>query len=171
MSTVICEVGNGLNQSLHFRPLQRKIRGTFDFMRVNEPMGKVRGATEPGPIPGQRLSFDFDSSVGAIIEPLHAPEHRVLKERIEGKGQKLPPEREEFTGQDGCTWAFWLLSAVKAGLVRIVSGKIPENLPGKPRVNFIAAEKQPATDRLAAAIERQNELFAALLETLRTKKR
>jgi hypothetical protein len=156
---------------LHFRPLQRKVRGCWDWMRVNEPMSKVRGAVEPNPIPGQRLSFDFDNGVGAILEPLHSPEHRVIRERIEARGQTLAPEREEFSGQDGCTWAFWLLSAVKAGLVRIVSGKIPENLPGKPRVNFIAAEKQPATDRLAAAIERQNELFAALLETLRTKKR
>ena len=41
------------NHSLHFRPLQRTVRGGFDFNRLAEPMAKVEASKWPGPIPGQ----------------------------------------------------------------------------------------------------------------------
>jgi hypothetical protein len=146
-------------------------------MRCGDPMAKVAAATQPNPIPSQLIGYDFDKKIGFVEETLHRPEHRAIKEKIEAKGQRLSPEREEFQG-DAATWAFWLASAVKAGLARIVEGKIPDDLPGKPQTNFIFAERETTTtDKLTAAIERQTtvlekqaELFTALLDTLRSKK-
>jgi hypothetical protein len=167
MSQVVVEIDGAKNEALHFRPLQRRLRGRFDYFRDSEPMAKVAGGEQPNPIPGQRIGFDTDTGTGVVVEPLHLAEHRAIRERIESKGLKLPPEREEFPAADAATWLYWLAGAVKAGLARVVDGKLPDKLPGKPRLNFITAETDTATDRLAAAIERQNELFAALLDVLK----
>ncbi len=165
--SVTIEVDGSRNECLHFRPLQRRVRGRFDYYRDSEPMAKVAGGEEPNPIPGQRIGFDTDTGTGFILEPLHEPEFRAIRERIEAKGFRLPPEREEFPQADAATWLYWLAGAVKAGLAKVVDGKLPEKINGKPRLNFITAETDTATDRLAAAVERQNELFAALLDVLK----
>lgn len=167
MTAVVCEIDNQHNQSLYFRPIQRSVRGRFDYLRCGEPMAKVVGASEPGPIPSQRIGFDLDRGVGFVEETLHAPEHKAIRERIERRGRTLPPEREDFPDADESTWLFWLGSAVKAGIAKIVSGKLPEKLKGKPKVNFITNERRPENDRLAAAIEKQNTLFEALLAELK----
>jgi hypothetical protein len=165
--SVTIEVDGTRNECLHFRPLQRRVRGRFDYYRDSEPMAKVVGGEEPNPIPGQRIGYDTDTGTGFISEPLHEPEFRAIRERIEAKGFRLPPEREEFKDADAATWLFWLAGAVKAGLAKVVDGKVPDKITGKPRLNFITAETDGPTDRLAAAVERQNELFAALLDVLK----
>jgi hypothetical protein len=169
MSSVTIEIDGARNEALHFRPLQRRLRGRFDYMRDTEPMSKVRAGEEPGPIPGQRLGFDSATGTGFVAEPLHLPEFRAIRERIETKGFRLPPEREEFPNADEATWLFWIDGAVKAGLARVIDGKLPDKIDGKPQLNFVTGDRDTTTDRLAAAVERQNELFGSLLDVLKRK--
>ena len=41
METIQIEIDGKHNENLHFRPLQRTIRGRFDFNRIGEPMAKL----------------------------------------------------------------------------------------------------------------------------------
>jgi len=45
------EVDGNRNECLHFRPLQRSIRGRLDLMRIGEPMSKMLTTDYPDPIP------------------------------------------------------------------------------------------------------------------------
>jgi len=161
------EVDGQLNESLCFRPLPgRTIRGRFDLNRVAEPMARLKSAEWPRPIPGMRLGIDPENT-GYVVEPLHDAEHAPIREKIVKQGMGLAPACESFEGIDVASWLFWLQRAVEAGVAKIVKGAFPDKLPGKPRLNFIVAEPRPSdSDRLAAAIERQNALMAQLLERM-----
>ena len=160
------EVDGPHNENLHFRPLQRSIRGRFDMMRVGEPMAKVKASEWPTPLPSQRLGIDADGA-GFIAEPLHEPQHTPIREKIEKRGLKLEPALQTFEGIDTPTWMFWLKRAVESGLAKVVSGKLPDRIDGKPKTNFILNEPRPsAVDRLTAAIDRQSALFEKLVERL-----
>lgn len=165
MAAVVIEIDGPRNECLQFRPLQRRVRGAFDFMRDPEPMAKVAAGQQPNPVPGQRLGFDYDKGVGFLEEPLRHDEHTVTRERIEAKGFRIPPAREEFEDADACTWTFWLQQAVEAGVARVVDGKF-QKVNGEPRRNFLTVPTPSVTDRLAAALERQNLLFDLLIKKL-----
>ncbi len=154
------------NEALHFRPLQRSIRGRFDFMRIGEPMAKVKATEWPTPIPSQRLGIEPDGT-GYVVEPLHDEEFAPIKEKIEKLGMKLEPALQTFKGIDLPTWLFWIKQAVESGIAKVVSGKLPDKIDGKPRKTFIVNEPEPsATDKLTAAIEKQSAMFAKLLDRL-----
>jgi hypothetical protein len=160
------EIDGPCNEALHFRPLMRSIRGRFDFMRIPEPQARIAGTSWPVPIPSQRLGIDPNGD-GYLLEPLHDEEHSPIREKIEKAGGRLEPPVQEFKGIDLPSWLFWLKRAVEAGIARVVSGKLPESIEGKPRMNYIVSRPERSTaDRLASAIERQNDLFEALLKKL-----
>lgn len=162
---LIVEIDGPRNECLHFRPLQRQIRGRLDLMRAAEPMAKVRAAEEPV-IPGQRLGYDADRRLGFIFEPLYDEEFRAVRERIERKGFRLGPQREEFPDADPSTWQYWIGRAVEDGVAKVIEGKLPRTLPGEPRRNFVFAEPERPRDRLADAIEAQTRVMQALLQKL-----
>lgn len=159
------EIDGKNNQTLYFRPLQRRIRGRFDLHRVKEPNAGRLFNSWPEPIPGQRLSLNMDTGEAAIVEPLQAPENAALKAKIEAQGQSIAPAREEMT-VDVPTWAFWIKGAVEAGAARVVEGILPEVIEGKPRKRFHSNEVADPIDRLTAAIELQAELQAETLKML-----
>lgn len=154
------------NKALNFRPLSRRVRGTFDMLKMSEPMAKVR-ATEWPAIPSQRLGIDENGN-GYLEEPLHEEEFSALRQKIERLGQRLEPPRQTFEGIDINTWSFWCKSAVDAGHARLVSGTFPKIDEESARKDFLTAEPKTKsqTERLTLAIERQNELFAKLIEKL-----
>jgi hypothetical protein len=170
MKSIEVEIDGQHNESLSFRPLPgRRIRGRFDMNRVAEPMARLRTAEWPQPIPGQRLGIDMDGN-GYVSEPLHAPEHAPTREKIVKKGMKLAPETEVFEGVDVASWLFWIGKAVASGIAKVVKGELPAKVEGKHRLNFIMAERpQSSQDKLTAAIERQNDLMAQLLDKLSRK--
>jgi hypothetical protein len=136
------------NQNLYFRPLQRSLRGTFDVNRIAEPHARTLITDLPWPIPGLRVVLDFDKRTAAIVDPLYAPEHKVIREKIEAQKMKLGPEREELLNVDLNTWAFWLRRAVANGVAKIVAGKFPEIDEAKARKNFVIAEETNPRDTL-----------------------
>lgn len=163
---VTIEVDGQKNECLSFRPLQRRIRGRLDLNRDSEPQSKLAAGEQPGPVPGQRIGFA--DGTGFVEESLHDDDHTVIRERLEAKGFRIGPKREEFEA-DETTWLFWIMRAVQSGVATVVSGKLPATLDAsKARKNFITHEVPTTTDRLAAALERQNELFAAVLDRLGT---
>ncbi len=96
------------NENLHFRPLQRSLRGAFDLSRVADPQARLKLAEFPRPIPGVHLIVDPEKQTAAIVEPLYDEAHAAIRERIEGMGMKLGPKREEFQGIDVTTWLYWM---------------------------------------------------------------
>ena len=160
------EIDGLCNEQLHFAPLQRHVRGRFDFMRIGEPMSKIKAHEWPVTIPSQRLGIDPDGT-GYIREPLHDGEFAPIKEKIEKMGMKLEPAVQEFPGIDVVTWYFWMQRAVESGLARVVSGRLPDRIEGTPKMNFVLNEPPTsAVDKLTAAIEKQTVMFAKLLERL-----
>jgi len=146
------------NASLMFLPIGRKVRGRFDWRRVREPRAAMTAAEWPEEgIPGQRLGITADGT-GYIVEPLHdAP---LLKEKIEQRGQTLPPAREEFAGVHIPTWLFWLKRAAESGVAKVTRGELPEKIDGRPRTKFFA---NPAADPRDKVIEALVEVVAELL--------
>jgi hypothetical protein len=136
------EINGPRNQNLYFRPLQRSLRGTFDVNRIPEPHARTLVADLPWPIPGLHVVLDFDKGTAAIVEPLYAPEHKVIREKIEAQKMKLGPEREDFQNADLNSWAFWLRRAVANGMAKIVAGSFPAIDEAKARKNFVIAEEQ-----------------------------
>ena len=146
MATVEIEIDGLRNENLRFRPLQREVRGRFDWTRIGEPEAH-RAAVQWGglPIPGQRIGYDDTTGIGFIVDPLHDPAHAALAEKIKARGMKLPPAREEFTAADKPTWLYWLRQAVRCGLARIVKGELPDDIDEtKVRRDFLFAPGSPA---------------------------
>jgi hypothetical protein len=166
-------VDGSRNQNLHFRPLQRVLRGTFDINRVPDPQARIEATRFPRPIPGVRIAVDPQARTAAIIEPLHEPVNAAMRERVEKMGLRLPPEREEFKDIDVPTWLFWMRRAVVNELAKIVEGKFPEIDEARVQKNFITKPQRDPRDglidKLVAVLyaglpaERRQEV-AALIE-------
>ena len=162
------EVDGARNEQLYFRPLGRSIRGRFEFQRVGEPMASVVATSWPSAIPSQIIGID-PSGDGYIVEPLHNDEHAATKDQIEKQGMKLEPKITMFEDIDRVTWQFWLKAAVESGIAKVVSGRLPDEITGTPRLDFITDRKPEIEERLTNALEKQNELFEKLLEKLAEK--
>jgi hypothetical protein len=160
MATLCIEADGPANENLGFRPIQRAIRGRFDWNRCADPEAHRLSRNFGGvPIPGQRIEFDPDTGTAALIDPLHAAEHAAIAEAIRKQGYRLPPAREQFTGCDRDTWLFWIKGAIEAGLAKLIGGKLPEFDASKARRDFIFAPPQPGTaDKLIDAL---NSMAAA----------
>ena len=163
-NTIEIEIDGKRNEALRFRPLQRTIRGRFDLNRVAEPQARMKTTEWPEPVPSQRIGIDLDAGTGFVLEPIH--QNPVLKSRIEKRGLQLAAEREEFKNVDLPTWLFWIKRAVDSGLAKVVVGELPAKIEGEPQMDFIVSRKADTNDRLAAAIEANTAVLAALLDRL-----
>ena len=157
------EIDGPKNQSLMFRPLNRTLRGRFDFNRVREPLARTRTAEWPEPIPGMRLGINADTGEAYVIDQIHESEE--IKRKLAEAGYALPQEREEFQA-DVTTFVFWMKRAVESGVAKLVRGVFPEKLEGKPRRNFIIPEQPSSTDKLAEALENNTRVMAEILNRL-----
>jgi len=140
------QVDDPKNRSLHFPPLQKRIRGTVDLLRTTDFDAQRLRSTWPDAVPGQILQLEGDRAT--IIEPLHEPKHARIRERIEAQGKRLPPARQEFEGVDVATWAYWMSRAVDDGIARIVSGTLP-TYSGQPKKRFLGVDYIDQRDRMA----------------------
>src|SRR5882757_5453439 len=99
------------NANVFFQPLQRTLRGRFDVRRMKDA-GRLFSEW-PQPIPGQRLSVNFDSGECEIIEPLWEAPYTATRERIEQRGMKLAPGKESVQAHPA-TLHFWLRELIDA---------------------------------------------------------
>lgn len=158
--------------SLFFPPLQRRVRGRFDAR--DEADGAAMGpllVAWPRPLPGQVLGLRPDGSA-YLREPLHGDEHAQDRAKIEAQGMTLNPECEELGPADVPTWLHWAKRSVAAGLARVVRGRLPEKVEGRPRLQFISPEREDPRDERLDRLEEQNrKLLALLVATLPADKR
>jgi hypothetical protein len=165
-NTVTIEIDGPLNQSVYFRPLQKRIRGRFDLHRVKEPNAGKLHSLWPEPIPGQYLMLDFVTGEGAIVEPLWEAKFAAIRDKIEQQGQKLPEAREIFQGVDSATWVYWLKGLVDTGTAKLIEGEFPKIDESKVQRRFHSTERPSTEDKLLSAIEQQNILLTELLSKL-----
>jgi hypothetical protein len=173
------EIDGPQNEHVVFRPLQRRIRGRFDLLRVNEPQAKLRLNEFPKPIPGQRIAIDLTTKEGWIREPLRDPENAELAAKLtrsaDGRSlRELPPAREVFADIDVSSWAYYMACEVAAGNAKLVRGALPDHKTLKPRKNWYT--QRPDADRedsiaialrqLAKSRETDSQIQAKLLEVL-----
>src|SRR5262249_23319854 len=128
---------------------------------------KVAGMAYPGGIPGQRLVLDPDKLEASIVETLHDPQHRAVKQRLE-KQYALGPERETFVvhKDDLATWYYWLGRAVAQGDAKLVRGAIPAKYEGTPRKSFVSQPRKDPRDAMISKLVAV--LYASLPESKRS---
>ena len=116
------------NECLHFRPINQRLRGRFDYLRDTEPAARLAAGDWTDDIPGIRYGYDFERRCGFVHDPLNDPEFSHVRERIEALGFKPGPVRKEFPDADAATWLYWMRRAVEAGLAVVIEGKLPSKL-------------------------------------------
>lgn len=155
------------NRNVFFPPLTRSMRGRYDAhaaAKRDKDAGAVIGSLPADVIPGLRLSIGDDGKV-AVVEPLHLPEFKAIANRVASRAMSLFPEQETVS-VDLPTALYWAKDAVDNGQAKIVSGKLPDKIEGKPRLSFVVTPQQPATQTLTAAIDRQAAAFDRLADVL-----
>ncbi len=146
--TVEIKIDGSRNDNLHFKPLQRTLRGTFDLNRVPEPLARMKFNEFPKPIPGLHIAVDAENKTAKISDPLHDAEHFAIKEKIEALGMKLGPAVERIENIDTNTWLFWMRRAVVNGTCKVVSGNFPAIDDAKARKDFIMPDVTDPRDSL-----------------------
>ena len=140
-------IDNERNCNVFFQPLQRTIRGAYDFGRCPEPeSGRLSRRFNGRPIPGQVLGIEGER--GYVRDGVHGDDEML--HLAQQRGLKIPPEREEVGEVDRATWLYWLRRAVDAGHARVVSGKLPEltDIEGEPQKVFQPRPKSPTDEKL-----------------------
>jgi hypothetical protein len=164
VAVIEIEIDDRLNRSLSFTPIQSVVRGRLDFMRGDAAL-RVKADDWPAGIPGQRVGFDTDTNLGYVAEPLHDPEFAAQRAKIEASGQSLPEKRRTFTGPGdagydwAATWVYWIKRAVESGMAKLLKGKLPAEVKGNVRKNFVTSD--PRRSRQSA--ETANSLLVAML--------
>ena len=112
--TVEVDAGKS-NANLFFQPLGKPIRGRFGFIRTQIPDAmRLAQRFDGNDIPGMEIRIDPENGAAAILEPLHRPENKKIRERIEKDGSTIPPAEQEFTGIDTATWLFGCVAPLRA---------------------------------------------------------
>ena len=161
--TATLEVDTERNSRFLFRPVARVLRGRFDPQRETNP-GPLLHEFRQG-VPGQQIVVDFGASQARIEDPLTLPENAAVRKACE-KHNLRPVEREVFElDQDGlATWTHFARLGVDGGQLRLVSGELPEKLPGKVKKDFVTKQQDDPSEKLAAALERVGDLLEKFLQ-------
>lgn len=138
------EVDIERNRNLYFVPIDRQVRGRFDWRRVADKHGpELRDQWGEEPLPGQTISLDLDSGKGAILEPLASV--KEFKKCVEDRRETLAPARQEFANINPSAWLYWIKAAVETGKAKLLKGTLPPKVDYKP-ARF--GESRSTTDRL-----------------------
>lgn len=159
------EVDGPQNERLSFLPLQRRVRGRFDYMRVRESKAHTRITEFPKGIPGQRLRLNLATGEASLVEPLQDREHSTIANHLRKEGFEIP-ESETFKVVDVATWAFHMGRAVEAGIAKVTLGSMPSTLPGKPKTRFFSNTHVGAQEQLTEALHAQAAAFVKLAEAI-----
>lgn len=157
----------GTNRNAFFPPIGKAVRSTFDVSKIPDTHGSNIALNWPIPIAGQTLRLDVKERIGHLHECLRDPEHQAEKDLVTKRGYDLPGD-ETYANVHVATWLFHMKRLVDAGEATVTEGTMPDKI-GRPLDCFITTEKSPtekSMDRLAMAIDRQSEVFEAVLEKL-----
>jgi hypothetical protein len=164
-SPIVIEFGDDHCRNPYFAPLDRRMRGRLDAVKLaqhDRDAGELV-AQWPEPLPGQQLSIDPQSGEVAVLEPLAG--NAKVEAKLKARSLRLAPAREPVN----CDWdtaAHYAAEAVKAGQAIIVSGSIPQYDPAKVRKDFIVTPPPDPQAKLVDAINHQTAAFNRLAEAL-----
>jgi hypothetical protein len=143
MANVIeVEVDTPLNNSWHFLPLERTLRGRFDPRRGNPNVARDVQDEFASGIPGQRLGIDLETGDAIASDP-------ELAAKITKRKMALPPAQEVFKVEKDnlATWWYWLKRGVESGIVKVLKGKLPDKMDGKVRKRFAVLDQKSEADK------------------------
>ena len=166
MPVIEIEIGDQQNRNVFFAPLGRVLRGTFDLNREKEPTARTLSAKWPLTIPGIRLSLDAKSGVGMVRDPMHDEQHKAVAESIEKNKFSLGVAEERFEGVHIPSWLQQMKFAVDNGSARIVQGKFPNPLPGKPLRSYITPDIEDPTERQEKILDKLADALDKLSDVL-----
>jgi hypothetical protein len=175
MSVVEIEVHGKRGSRLFFHPVGKPLRGHINFREIDSKAIRAKGDKWTKPVPGKVIGVNLSTGERYIREPLHEPEHRETRAKIE-KSNSLPPEKEVYNGETQSTWFYWMRRAVDNGDAVLLKGELPTLASfegekpkpvddGKPRKNFILPEPEKGIS-LAEVLERSTAVNEKLLELL-----
>jgi hypothetical protein len=163
---LVVEFGDDHCRNVYFPPLDRRLRGRFDAVKLaqhDRDAGELVN-TWPEPVAGQQLAIDADAGEVAIVEPLHA--FPAIVARLKGRGLRLAPAREAVSC-DVPTALHYAKAAVTAGQARVVSGTLPDAIDAtKVRSNFLVPPTVNTQATLATALTKLADAQAAQTEVL-----
>jgi hypothetical protein len=149
------EINGPRNEEFCFAPVQDRLRGRIELGRMTN--GYRLAERFPLSIPGQRIEYNLDTDECAIVEAIH--DEPSVKSQLEKQGFAIGPKRRELGKVDRPTYLFWIKRAIESGIATLLKGNVPE-IEGKPQVSFVNNHETTTNDKLAAAIEKQNEIAA-----------
>lgn len=164
-SLVVVEFGDDRGRNIYFPPLDRRMRGRFDAVKLAQ-FDKDAGelvSQWPEPLAGQQIAIDSESGEVAVLEPLHANLKATAK--LKQRGLSLAPAHEPVNC-DVPTALHYAAEAIKAGQAIIVSGTLPQYDAAAVRHDFIVKPQANPQDKLAAAIDAQTTAFNRLADVL-----
>ncbi len=145
MPVVEIEVHSDTNANLRWEPVGETLRGSFRVSKCRNPEAGRLAMHLPDGLPGMRVRIDPEKGTAAILEPLAGPDHKTTRDTLAklttgdetATGERLTfaPALKEYPAAHAPTWIGWAVRAVRAGLARVVSGKLPDKVPAdcKPR--------------------------------------
>lgn len=160
---------------VYFRPIGRPVRGYIDTAEFRTDIGQALKKVWAEPVAGQVLGVNFGTGEKYLREPLHDPKHRFVKEKIEGKGLRIPEPMESFKSENMATWLYWMKRAVESGDAELIEGEFPslDSLNEPIRKTFVTNTPPPSSEATMVAeafqaftkvLERNNELLAKLVK-------
>jgi hypothetical protein len=164
-SPVVIEFGDERGRNVYFPPLDRRMRGRFDAVKLAQ-FDKDAGelvSQWPEPVAGQQLAIDPASGEVAIVEPIH--KNLKVTAKLKQKGLTLAPERE-IVNCDVPTALHYAKAAIEAGQAIIVSGTIPQYDAAAVRHDFIVKPPADPQSKLVDAINNQAAAFDRLATAL-----
>lgn len=154
----------GKNRRIHFPPLDRKLRGRLQLSNIadSDVAAKLMRSNMPQTIPGIHIELTKDKAV--LRDPMMSDLNirAWAEEQCRKRGEKLPPETEEFENVQTHEWLWWMRRLCDAGKATPVGSELPElaDIKYQPPANPLAPKPKRGKDRLKEIFQ-QNPQTAA----------
>lgn len=144
MPVIEIEINSALNRDLMFAPTSERVRGRVDFVRIKEKEAFELTQAWPRGVPGQVIGWDTDRGEGYIRDRLDEPEWADVKAKIEKELKQTSSPRRALGGhgRHAPTMLHWMRRAVEGGHATVIAGRLPDELPGEPTIDFYRVRDQ-----------------------------
>ncbi len=158
---LVIEADTPSDGNVFFPPAQERVRGRFDATRRvgRNPDAAALLGQWTKPVPGQRIAIDTTAGEGSIIEPLRTDEENASIVELFNKRSIKVPESQSFSGIHVPSWLAHMKALVQSGLARVVEGKVPDKIDGKPKKSFVTNDEPDPEEQLRATVAENSEVM------------
>ena len=133
--TVTVEVAGPHNECHNFKPTDETLVGRVNAIELRYRSMNGRFNSLPDVIPGVRIHIDYDAKSASIEDPVCNDEN--MQAQVRGFRSIRRNTKHDLRGEnDLATWHHWTKRLVGDGYGRIIDGRFPEKVIGKPRINI-----------------------------------